>query len=158
MKSHIKRLRLAGAEALGRKLTQQDAGELIGAGTRNWYNWESGLREMSPTAAELFCLKTGLEFSPDLLTGKITPQRAKPKLMLVPKPAETNIGFLTVTDTETHLTLTINVSLIKFYKFNRKTKGTSIHLVTGDVFEAEETTGEFDEALGTASIVPPIFS
>lgn len=158
MNEYVKRLRLAGADALGRKLTQQEAGELIGAGPRNWYNWESGSREINQTAVELFCLKTGLEFSPGLMTGETEPKKVKPKLRLVPKNIENSHGFLTVTDVKTHMTVTFNTALIKIYRFNRETKGTSIHLITDDIIEAEEKISDLDSVLGTASIVSSFLS
>ncbi len=40
-------------------LTQQQAGELVGASTRTWRAWEAGFRVMPGSKWELFLMKTG---------------------------------------------------------------------------------------------------
>ena len=39
-------------------LTQQQAGELVGASARAWRSWEAGYRVMPPAKWELFLIKT----------------------------------------------------------------------------------------------------
>ena len=39
-------------------LTQQQAGELVGASTRTWRSWEAGVRVVPGSKWELFLIKT----------------------------------------------------------------------------------------------------
>lgn len=52
----------AARHALG--LTQTQAAFLVHTTFRTWQRWEAGDRKMPLSAWELFCIKTGLKFSP----------------------------------------------------------------------------------------------
>lgn len=150
-------IRIAGGEALGRKLNQQEAGELVGAAPRSWYFWERNSKQMSATTLELFCLKTGLEYHPDLLeSDRPISKSRKANLTLVPQLSSSQ--FLTLTNVEDHLTVTINSATIKKYKLNRKTSGTTIELITGEILEVEQTTGKIDSALDAKMLADEMFS
>ena len=157
MSSRVYEIRIAGGEALGRKLNQQEASTLVGAAPRSWFYWEQNERQMSATTLELFCLKTGLEYHPDLLTSdRPISKSRKANLTLVPQPSSSH--FFTFSNVEDHLLVTINSSLIKKYKLNRKTSGTTIELVTGEILEVEQIPGEINTALDAKMLADEMFS
>ena len=148
----VKEIRLAASMKLGEKINQKDASEIINS-DRRWQKYEMDPKQVDLAAIELFCLKTGLKFYPEILDSNDPIEFSASG----PQAALSSSGFITLTKVD-ETSISINSGFIVQYFYNQKEKATEIILSTGYKLLVKERPGVISDVLGTNSAQEKVFS